>query len=71
MSENNLVKIATYFNQFDAQLAKLKLEENDLYCFIKNENVAQLQIGWANYELMVNESDKETAMQILNEKEMD
>jgi DNA relaxase NicK len=46
----------------------LKLEENDIYCFIKNDNIAQLQIGWANFELMVNESDKEMALQILNEK---
>jgi len=66
--ENKLIKIATYYNNFDAELAKLKLEENDIYCFIKNENIAQLQIGWANFELMVNESDKEMALQILNEK---
>jgi hypothetical protein len=66
--ENKLIKIATYYNSFDAELAKLKLEENDIYCFIKNDNIAQLQIGWANFELMVNESDKEMALQILNEK---
>ncbi len=66
--ENKLIKIATYYNNFDAELAKLKLEENDIYCFIKNENIAQLQIGWANFELMVYESDKEIALQILNEE---
>ena len=42
---------------------------HDIYCFIKNENIAQLQFGIANFELMVNESDKEIALQILHEKE--
>ena len=65
--ENKLIKIANYYNNFDVELAKLKLEENDIYCFIKNENIAQLQFGIANFELMVNESDKEIALQILNE----
>jgi hypothetical protein len=67
--ENKLIKIATYYNNFDVELAKLKLEENDIYCFIKNENIAQLQFGIANFELMVNESDKEMALQIINEQE--
>ncbi|MBK6276092.1 MAG: DUF2007 domain-containing protein [Chitinophagales bacterium] len=67
--ENKLIKIANYYNNFDVELAKLKLEENDIYCFIKNENIAQLQFGIANFELMVNESDKEIALQILHEKE--
>ncbi len=66
---DNLIKIATYYNNFDAELAKLKLEENDIYCFLKNEHIAQLQFGIANFELMVNESDKETALQILNEEQ--
>ena len=66
---DNLIKIGTYYNNFDAELAKLKLEENDIYCFLKNEHIAQLQFGIANFELMVNESDKETALQILNDKE--
>ncbi len=65
--ESKLIKIATYYNNFDVELAKLKLEENDIYCFIKNENIAQLQFGIANFELMVNENDKEVALQILNE----
>ncbi len=64
---DKLIKIATYYNQFDAELAKLKLEENDIYCFLKNEHIAQLQFGIANFEMMVNESDKETALQILND----
>jgi hypothetical protein len=67
--ENKLIKIATYYNSFDAELAKLKLEENDIYCFIKNDNIAQLQIGWANFELMVNESDKEMALQIIHDEQ--
>ena len=67
--ENKLIKIANYYNNFDVELAKLKLEENDIYCFIKNENIAQLQFGIANFELMINESDKEIALQILHEKE--
>jgi hypothetical protein len=67
--ENKLIKIATYYNNFDAELAKLKLEENNIFCFLKNEHVAQLQFGIANFELMVNESDKEIALQILHEKE--
>ena len=67
--DNKLIRIATYYNNFDVELAKLKLEENDIYCFIKNENIAQLQFGIANFELMVNESDKEMALQIINEQE--
>lgn len=65
--ESKLIKIATYYYNFDVELAKLKLEENDIYCFIKNENIAQLQFGIANFELMVNENDKEVALQILNQ----
>ena len=66
---DRLIKIATYYNQFDAELAKLKLEENEIFCFLKNEYVAQLQFGIANFELMVNESDKAAALLILNEEE--
>jgi len=66
MEENKLVRIATFYNQFDAEIAKLKLEENDVYCFIKNEHVAQLQFGLANFELYVRQQDKETALNLLN-----
>lgn len=69
MDQSRLIKIATYYNQFDAELAKLKLEEKGIYCFLKNEYVAQLQFGIANFELMVNENEKEQALQYLNEKE--
>ncbi len=68
MENTRLVKIATYYNQFDAELAKLKLEENDIYCFLKNEHVAQLQFGIANFELMVSENQKELALHYLNEQ---
>ncbi|HMW12551.1 MAG: DUF2007 domain-containing protein [Chitinophagales bacterium] len=64
---DKLVKIATYFNQFDVDLAKFKLEENGIYCFIKNEHVAQLQFGLANFELMVFQKDKEAALIILEQ----
>ena len=64
--ENKLIKIATYYNNFDAELAKLKLEENNIFCFLKNEHVAQLQFGIANFEIMVREEDKELALHYLN-----
>jgi len=67
--EDKLIKIATYYNNFDAELAKLKLEENEIYCFLKNEHIAQLQFGIANFELMVNENDKEKSLEILNKDE--
>lgn len=69
--EDKLIKIATYYNQFDAEMAKLKLEENNIYCFIKNEHVAQLQIGWADFEILVKASDKELALHYLNTQEDD
>jgi hypothetical protein len=69
MDTTKLIKIATYYNQFDAELAKLKLEEKGIYCFMKNEYVAQLQFGIANFELMVNEAEKETALQIISESD--
>ncbi len=69
MENSKLIKIATYYNQFEAELAKLKLEENGIYCFLKDEYVAQLQFGIANFELMVNENEEELALQFLNEKE--
>lgn len=69
MKEDQLIRIATYYNQFDAELAKLKLEENGIFCFLKNEYIAQLQFGIANFELMVNESDKDKALQILETEE--
>ncbi|MFN8261336.1 MAG: DUF2007 domain-containing protein [Chitinophagales bacterium] len=65
MSEN-LIRIATFYNQFDAELAKLKLEENNIFCFLKNEYLAQLQFGIANFELMVKEDDKELALHCLD-----
>ncbi len=64
--ENKLIKIATFYNNFDAELAKLKLEENDIFCYLKNEHMAQLQFGIANFELMVREEDKELALHYLN-----
>ncbi len=67
MEQTKLIKIATYYNQFDAELAKLKLEENGIYCFLKNEHVAQLQFGIANFELMVNEHQQQLALHYLNE----
>lgn len=65
--ENKLIKIASFYNNFDAELAKFKLEENNIFCFIKNEYLAQLQFGIANFELMVKEEDKEQAHHLLNE----
>ena len=64
---NQLIRVATFYNQFDAELAKFKLEENNIFCFLKNEYLAQLQFGIANYELMIKEEDKEMALRILNE----
>ena len=69
--ENKLIKIATYYNNFDAELAKLRLEENNIFCFLKNEHVAQLQFGIANFEIMVREEDKELALYYLNTQEDD
>ncbi|MBP6153505.1 MAG: DUF2007 domain-containing protein [Chitinophagales bacterium] len=63
--EEYLVKIGTYFNQFDVDLAKFKLEENGIFAFIRNENVAQLQFGMAHFELLVYETDKINALKIL------
>ncbi|HQV78625.1 MAG TPA: DUF2007 domain-containing protein [Chitinophagales bacterium] len=63
--EEYLVKIGTYFNQFDVDLAKFKLEENGIFAFIRNENVAQLQFGMAHFELLVYETDKTNALKIL------
>jgi hypothetical protein len=63
--EEHLVKIGTYFNQFDVDLAKFKLEENGIFAFIRNENVAQLQFGMAHFELLVYETDKTNALKIL------
>lgn len=66
---DNLIRIATFYNQFDAELAKLKMEENGIFCFLKNEYVAQLQFGIANFELMVREEDKEKALLCLNSED--
>lgn len=65
--EDKLIKIATYYNNFDAELAKLKLEENNIYCFLKNEHTAQLQFGLANFELFVLQSDKDAALKLIEE----
>jgi len=60
-----VIRIATFYNLFEAELAKIKLENHQIYCFIKNEHLAQLQFGIANFELMVNEDDKELALYYL------
>ncbi|MFN8295237.1 MAG: DUF2007 domain-containing protein [Chitinophagales bacterium] len=64
---NQFIRVATFYNQFDAELAKFKLEENNIFCFLKNEYLAQLQFGIANFELMIKEEDKESALHFLNE----
>ena len=60
-----MIRIATFYNLFEAELAKIILENHQIYCFIKNEHLAQLQFGIANFELMVNEDDKELALYYL------
>lgn len=65
--ENDLIKIASYANQFEAELVKFKLEENDIYCFMRNEYSAQLQFGLGSFDIMVLEKDKEAALQLIAE----
>ena len=60
-----MIRIATFYNYFDAELAKIKLNNQQIFCFIKNEHLAQLQVGIANFELMIKEEDKELALHYL------
>lgn len=62
-----LVTIKTYTSVIEANLAKGRLEANNIPCFLKNENLTQM-IPISEIELMVSEIDQEKALKILDAK---
>jgi hypothetical protein len=62
-----LVTIATYSNPIDANLAKIKLESEDIDCFLAGENAVAVYgniIG--TVKLQVRQFDVERATEVLN-----
>ncbi len=70
---DNPTKIGTYFNVFEAQLAKSKLDAYEIFCFLQDENIVQTDwfraIAYGGVKLFVREEDVEKALEILKEEE--
>jgi len=63
-----LVTIAAYSNPIDANLAKIKLESEDIDCFLAGENaVAVYGSIVGTVKLQVRQSDAERAIEVLNQ----
>jgi Putative prokaryotic signal transducing protein len=68
---SDLVKIETYFDVMQAQLAKSKLEAYGIYCFLQDENLVQTDwlrtIAYGGVKLFVREADVQQALELLSE----
>lgn len=66
-----VIRIQTYHDSIEANIAKAKLQSEGIGCFITNENFSVLQPGFSNrmiggIDLMINEIDLEKAKKILD-----
>lgn len=63
------IKIQSYRNSFEADLAQSVLEANGIECRIMNAFAASVLVGAVEFELWVHESDAERALDCLSESE--
>lgn len=67
--KGDLVKLETYFDVMQAQIAKSKLEAYHVFCFLQDENLIQMDwlrtIAYGGVKLFVREEDLENAKEIL------
>ncbi|PLW94450.1 MAG: hypothetical protein C0592_02750 [Marinilabiliales bacterium] len=67
-----VIRLRTYSDSIEANIAKAKLQGEGIACFLTNENFNALQPDFGNritggIDLMINETDKELALEILND----
>jgi hypothetical protein len=69
--KSDLVKLETYYDIIQAQIAKSKLEAYGVYCFLQDENLVQTDwlrtIAYGGVKLFVREEDAEYARQVLGD----
>ena len=62
MLSHDLVKIETYLNAYQAQIAKSKLDANNIYCYLKDEEIVQQDwlrtIAYGGVKLYVRKEDE-------------
>lgn len=67
--KRELVKLETYFDIMQAQIAKSKLEAFGVFCFLQDENLVQIDwlrtIAYGGVKLFVREEDVEYARELL------
>ena len=67
------IEIAIFFNKFEADIAKSKLDAFEIFCFLEDDSV--LSTDWfgtsanSKLKLFVRTEDAEKAKEILSEKE--
>lgn len=68
-----LITFKTFDNAIDAHILKIKLESEDITCFLFDENIVSVNPLYSNLvggiKLKVNEEDLERAKEILSELE--
>lgn len=67
---DQLVKIKTCANSFEAQIIKTKLESEGIPCMIADENISALYADAVfafNPRILVREEDEKRALEILDE----
>jgi len=67
-----VIRLRSYSDSIEANIAKAKLQGEGIACFLTNENFNTLQPDFGNrisggIDLMINENDRELAMEILED----
>ncbi|MCB0508816.1 MAG: DUF2007 domain-containing protein [Bacteroidetes bacterium] len=69
--EKDMITIATFYDHFEADVAKSKLDAYGIYCILRDESFLQQDIFGSGMpgkiELLVNEEDQAKALQTLDE----
>jgi hypothetical protein len=70
--KSDLVKLETYYDVMQAQIAKSKLEAYGVFCFLRDENLVQMDwlrtIAYGGVKLYVREEDLEYAKELLKQE---
>lgn len=68
-----LITFKTFDNSIDAHILKIKLESEDIMCFLFDENIVSINPLYSNLvggiKLKINEEDLERAKEIISELE--
>ncbi len=66
----NLIPIKRYDNAFEANMAKALLDDNDIECFLQDENIMSVNplynIAIGGIKLMIDKENAETALELLD-----